>query len=143
MLLKILTHQDSLKILDFCTQETKTSYTVGMNDFGLMVMGMLGIIVYCLKKAKELQNKGMNITPLQLIKTEWYSIASSVCLLIAAWMLKKEAMQVEYATHFIGFCFFVIGYAGQNVFYALLGKVEKVTGLHIDDENKNLDEDKK
>jgi len=139
MVQHILTQADSIRIITSYCDAIKSKQSVDMNDVQLLFMGVLGILTYCLKKAKELQNKGFQITPAKFVRIEWYSIASSMVLIFAALMLKKEAMTIDYASHFMGFCFFVIGYAGQNVLYAILGKVEKVTGLRIDDQDKNLD----
>lgn len=100
---------------------------INYNDFTLLILGVVGILLHNLIKMNELNKKAdSKFTALAYIKTEIYSIIISFLMIIVCIIVKHEIKQLENAGKYLGLGFVCIGYMGQSLLIKFMGKAEKI-----------------
>ncbi len=108
----------------------------------LGLLGLLGILLHNLVEMNKI-NKASdgNINIVKYFKVEVFSILISVIVVIVSVLISQEIKQLEQVGKWLGLGFMAIGYMGQSLLIALMGKavnvVEKTTDTKITDNSAN------
>lgn len=99
------------------------SYTLPV----LLALGLFGILIHNLIKMDEINKKeNGNFSFGKYLRIERFSIALSVCVVIAAVIISQEIKQLEQVGKWLGAAFIAIGYMAQSIIVKFMGKAEKV-----------------
>ena len=94
------------------------------NDLILFAFGLGGVLIHNLIKINELL-KGNKFKATDYFKYEWASISISLIIVVLCIAGKHEVSQLEQAGKWLGLAFTTIGYMGQSLFVAFMGKASK------------------
>lgn len=102
------------------------------NQPTLIGLGLFGVLLHCLiqlhKQNKETQGKAKL---LDYLKLEIYSILISISMAVGSSFVGNEIEAVLEKIGYswlLGLCFITIGYMGQSLLIAFMGKASKVIG---------------
>jgi hypothetical protein len=94
-------------------------------NYMLLACGALGILAHCLVEVMKLKRIGKFYSYGQYLKEEVESILLSAVVVTLSIICKHEIKILEAAGMGLGIGFAAIGYAGQSVFVAWMGKIQK------------------
>ncbi len=96
----------------------------------LGVLGMLGVLLHNLVQMNKINksNNG-NINLIQYFKVEVFSILISVIVVFVCVMAEQEIKELEVVGKWLGLGFVAIGYMGQSLLVAWMGKAEKTMNI--------------
>jgi hypothetical protein len=93
----------------------------------LFGLGLLGILLHNLVELNKLNKASAgNLNIKQYLKLEKYSIFICVIVVAVSLIIKYEIKQLEAVSKWLGLAFIAIGYTGQSLLIAVIGKASKV-----------------
>lgn len=96
-------------------------------NFTLFALGLLGILLHNLVEMNKLnRNQGAKFSIRAYLRAEVFSILISVVVIGVALIIKHEIKQLEAAGKWLGLAFVSIGYMGQSLLVAIIGRAQKV-----------------
>ncbi len=95
------------------------------NDVTLLGLGLLGVLLHSLVKINSIKKSGKDISFQAYLSDEWASMLISVLVVVVALVCKNDVKQLEDAGKWLGLGFTTLGYMGQSVLVAFMGKAEK------------------
>lgn len=91
----------------------------------LLALGVLGILIHCLIKIQQLKKDNTFKVATYFI-AEWPTICISLIVVGIALICRNEITILSNAGAYLGLGFVTLGYMGQSVFVALMGKAQKI-----------------
>ena len=92
----------------------------------LASLGGFGILIHNLKNLNSLNRKSEgNLSLVQYLKLEVYSILLSISVVAVALIAQQEIRQLEIVGNYLGLAFVAIGYMAQSIVVSFAGKAEK------------------
>ena len=111
------------------------------NHITLIALGILGVLLHCLvelnKINKSSTNVDLKIKTLQYVKTEIFSIVISLIVVLVCVIASQEIAQLQQVGQWLGLAFVAIGYMGQSLLIAAIGKAQKVVDQTTDNTTNN------
>lgn len=104
------------------------------NDITLLLLNILGVLLHALVKINELKKRKQRFSVMSFVLAEWASMGISVIIGIVAIVCKKEIKQLDAAGNWLGLGFVTLGYMGQSLLYAFMGKAREKLGLEDKDQ---------
>ena len=103
------------------------------NQLTLIGLGLFGVLMHCLVELhKQNKNTQGKAKLMDYLKLEVYSILISICMAVASSFVGNEIKllleKIGYGW-LIGLPFIAIGYMGQSLLIAVMGKASKAAGV--------------
>jgi len=93
----------------------------------LLGFAIVGVLLHNLVEMNKLNKQpNYNFKLLEYIKTEIYSILISVLVSGVCVYASQEIKQIQQVGNWLGLAFVAIGYMGQSLLIAAMGKAQKV-----------------
>lgn len=103
-------------------------------NISLILLGCAGILLHSLVKVTQLK-KTQKFKVWEYFSAEWPSIIISFIVVVIALVCKSEITALDAVGQYLQLGFVAIGYMGQSILIAVLGKAEKKIGITDDTQN--------
>lgn len=100
------------------------------NNLTLGLLCLLGIFIHNLIELNKINKKSGGKAKLsEYLNLEKYAILLSVVISATAVIISQEIKELEYAGKWLGFGYVAVGYMGQSLVIAAMGKASSTLGL--------------
>lgn len=105
-----------------------------LTNLSLGLLGCAGILLHCLRTIVQLK-KTKTFKIWEYFDAEWPSILISFIVVMIALVCKSEITALDAVGQYLGLGFVAIGYMGQSLLVATIGKAESKIGITDDTQN--------